>query len=83
MVTVTKPMPLSTRVQEACDEFDIDEDCDELADDSDNNGTVSGALTFFVDNDGDGSPNEYARYLVVMGTRRRVHRLWCITTPPT
>ena len=42
--------------QEACDSLDIDEDCDGLADDNDNNGTVSGALTYFVDNDGDGSP---------------------------
>ena len=41
--------------------MDIDEDCDGLADDSDNNGTVSGALTFFVDNDGDGSPTSIGK----------------------
>ena len=47
--------------QEACDDFDVDEDCDGLSDDLDNNGTVSGALTFFVDNDGDGSPTNVGK----------------------
>ena len=42
--------------QERCDSLDQDEDCDGLADDNDNNGSVSGALTYFVDTDGDAYP---------------------------
>ena len=47
--------------QEVCDDFDVDEDCDGLADDNDTNGSVSGAATFFVDNDADGFPTSVGK----------------------